>query len=186
MSKGCLIWPTWPWTAVPNQKSEPVRNLVRGTDFWAEISWSGTWYGFWSGLEPGTVRGTDFGTDFFSVRYVVRTKISKNWKNKGFIPNFNKNEKYPYGPYRRNFEHFMIFGPVRNLVRILILFENSIRFKIFVFFSIFLKSVPKSVPERISVPNSGPSTVPIKISYQKSVPHTVPYHSVPTVQPSMH
>ena len=53
-----------------------VRYVVRifGTDFFQY----GTWYGIWSGLEPGTVRGTDFGTDFFSVRYVVRTKISKN------------------------------------------------------------------------------------------------------------
>ena len=64
-----------------------VRSLVRTR------TWSGPWYGFWS-------EKIRTGADFFSVRSVVRTKIPKNWKNKGVIPNFQNNEKYPHGPDR--------------------------------------------------------------------------------------
>ena len=51
------------WTAIPYRKSVPVRNLVRGTDFWYEIFWYGTWYG---------------------------AKFRKIEKNKGFYPDFKK------------------------------------------------------------------------------------------------
>ena len=44
-----------------------VRILVRTR------TWYGTWYGFW-------YEKIRTGTDFFSVRYVVRTEISKNCK----------------------------------------------------------------------------------------------------------
>ena len=66
-----------------------VRNLVR------TVTWSGTWYGFWSGKSvPGRI--------FFSVRSVVRSKISKNWKNKGFILKFKeiKNHRTDKNPDR--------------------------------------------------------------------------------------
>ena len=44
---------------------------VRGTDFGPEMTWSGPRYGFWS-------EKIRTGADFFSVRSVVRKKISKN------------------------------------------------------------------------------------------------------------
>ena len=57
-----------------------VRILVRAR------TWYGTWYGFW-------YEKIRTGTDFFSVRYLVRSKISKNWKNKGAVPDFRKMKK---------------------------------------------------------------------------------------------
>ena len=52
--------------AVPFRKSEPVRILERGTDFWYGIFWY------------GTVLGTEFGPKSNLVRFVVRILIRKS------------------------------------------------------------------------------------------------------------
>ena len=101
-----LRWPEWvyeffliffsrhetkAWTAGPYRKSGPVRILVRGPDFWSEISWSGPWSGFSVRIFVGPVRGPEFGPDSNLVRSVVRILVRKN-------------------PYRGGF----FFGPVRG------------------------------------------------------------------------
>ena len=91
--------------AVPYRKSEPVRNLGRGTDFWSEIQWSGTWYGFSVRIFFSTVRGTDFGPDSNLVRYVVRILVRKNPYRYGFFFRYGTG----YGPKFRIIEK--IKGP---------------------------------------------------------------------------
>ena len=89
------------WTAGPYRKSGPVRILVRGPDFWSEISWSGPWSGFSVRIFVGPVRGPEFGPDSNLVRSVVRILVRKNPYRGGFFfrsgpwsgPKFRKIEK---------------------------------------------------------------------------------------------
>ena len=183
----CWLWRNW--HNVTCQKAVWFDPLDHGRPYRTK---NPNRYGIWYVVRifgprfHGPVRGTDFGPDsnlvryvvrisvriFFSVRYVVRTKISKNWKNKGFIPNFHKNEKYPYGPYRRNFEHFMIFGPDFNIICKFDLIQNFCFF--FNIFEIRTK-IRTGTDFRTEFRTKYRTTFwPIKISYQKSVPRTVP------------